>query len=238
LVFTGDHVRPDGYEPLRRAGLLPATVQGTAGPDLFYFATWDKEHPVLRPLSDPQQGDLRRVTFHHITRLQPAPRAKVLAATQAGDPLLVEGRLGTGKVLVVATAADRDWSNWPQSRLYVPLVHQIVGYLADALPEDQRVRKGQTGPGRLNPPGVTVTGRTALVRNLDPAESEMERLSTQQFRAALRLPEGDNPIGKQAAAAAQNSPDGQRADELWAAVLWALLVVLMIELFVANRTHG
>src|SRR5262249_54269461 len=57
LVFTGQRVQPAGYEPLQQSGLVPATVQGSAGPELFRFDTWDKDHPIMRPLSDPQQGD-------------------------------------------------------------------------------------------------------------------------------------------------------------------------------------
>src|SRR5262249_41837854 len=101
LVFTGDRVRAESYAPLAGAGLLPAIVEGMAGPDLYRFAAWDREHPIFRPLSDPQQGDLRRIAFHHLTRLKPAMEAKVLASAQTGDPLIVERELGEGKVLLL-----------------------------------------------------------------------------------------------------------------------------------------
>jgi hypothetical protein len=239
LVFTGDRVEKAGYEPLERAGLLPAAVDGPAGPDSFRFGNWDREHPILRPLSDPQQGDLRRITFHHITRLKPAAGARVLASAVGGEPLLVEGRLGDGRILVVSSTADRDWGDWPQTRLYVPLIHQMVGYLTDRLPETQRVQAAMTGPGRDNPPGIKVDGRAVVVRNLDTTESEIERLTVQQFREAFHLvaPEGET---KQALAAAgvKLPPGGQRPDELWMYVVLVLLAVLVGEVFLANRTTG
>jgi hypothetical protein len=239
LVFTGDHVEAAGYEPLQRAGLLPAAVEGPAGPDTFRFGGWDKQHPILRPLSDPQQGDLRRLAFHHITKLKPAAGAKVLASASSGEPLLVEGGLGSGKVVVVASAADRDWGDWPQTRLYVPLIHQLVGYLTERLPETQRVRAAPAGPGRDNPPGITPDGRAVVVRNLDPAESEIERLTVQQFRDAFHLAAPAGEAKKDPAAAGVKPPPGsQRPDELWVYVLWALLLVLVAELFLANRTQG
>jgi len=216
LVFTGGRVRPEGYEPLREAGLLPAAVECIAGPELFHFSTWDRDHPIFRPLSDPQQGDLRRITFLHITRVKPAAGAKVLAAAQGGEPLVVEGRLGVGVILLVASAADRDWGNWPQSRLYVPLVHQMVGYLTERLPENQRVKRADAGPGRANPPGVTLSGRTAVVRNLDPAESEIERYTVPQFRERFHLAEPDETMKEQRTEAAGALALGnQRPDELW-----------------------
>jgi hypothetical protein len=238
LVFTGGRVQSAGYAPLQRAGLLPAAALGPAGPDAFRFGTWDKEHPVLRPLSDPQQGDLRRIVFHHLTRLKPTPGAKVLARTQSGEPLLVEGRLGGGTVLLFASAADRKWSDWPQSRLYVPLIHQMVGYLTGRLPENGRVRTAPTGPGRDNPPGVSADGRSVIVRNLDPAESEIERLSAEDFRKAYNLPKADGGAARVRTARVTPVPESQRPGELWTYVVWILLVLLGIEFVIANRTHA
>jgi hypothetical protein len=236
LVFTGDRVQAEGYAPLESAGLLPAAIAGPAGPDAFRFSTWDKEHPLLHPLSDPQQGDLRRITFHHLTRLNPLRGAKVLAQTSAGEPLLVECRLGQGKILLFASAADRDWSDWPQSRLYVPLVHQMVGYLTGRLPENGRVQTAATGPGRNNPPGATTDGSSVMVRNLDPATSETERWSADDFRKVYNLPKAGAIRASLAPVPAL--PESQRPGELWTYVVWILLILLGIEFVIANRTHA
>lgn len=234
LIFTGDRVGPEDGAAGERADLLPATIEGTAAPDLYRFATWDHDHPIFRPLSDPQQGDLRRVTFQRITRLRPRPGAQVLASAQTGDPLIVEGRRGKGKVLVLASAADRDWGDWPQSRLYVPLVHQLAGYLTDRLPETAPV---QSIPAdRDHPPGITNDGAKVIVRNLDPAESEIERFSMDQFRQVFHVPESDGAGEKTATAAEKLFPESQRPDELWMYGVWILLFLLVTEIFVANRT--
>lgn len=239
LVFTGKHVQPEGYVALERAGLLPARVVGPLGPDLFRFDHWDKEHPILKPLSDPQQGDLRRVVFHHITGLKPHPDAKVLATTQTGEPLLIEGQLDRGRILLFASTADREWSNWPQSRLYVPLVHQLVGYLTERLPENQRVQETPAGSGKDMEPGITAHEKIVVVRSLDPKESEIERLSEEEFRKAYHLPALDGRVLKHHAAAAVEAPAGtERPDEVWTYVIWILLVVLIGELLIANRTRA
>jgi hypothetical protein len=239
LICTGKRVTPEEYEGLHRAGLLPAAVAGTSELGLYRFMTWDRDHPIFRPLSDPQQGDLRRLGFRRITTLKPDATAKVLAAAQGGEPLLVEARLEQGVVLLLASAVDRDWSDWPQSRLYVPLVHQVVGYLAERLPDSARVRQEPVGPGTDNPPGITRDGAVAVVRNLDPKESEIERLTPQQFRVAFQLAELEETAQKQAARARIEPPPGsQRPDEIWPYVIWALLGVLMAEIFLANRTHA
>jgi hypothetical protein len=237
LFFTGKHVQAEGYEVFRRAGLLPATVTGTAGPAVFRFDKWDKEHPILKPLSDPQQGDLRRVFFDHITKLQPREGATVLATAQTGEPLVLESRLEQGTILVFASSADREWGSWPQNRLYVPLVHQLVGYLAERLPENQRVQEKSAGSGKETEPGIVADDRMVVVRNLDPKESEIERLTEEQFRKAYHLPALDARTVKARAAAAIKIPAGaERPDEVWTSVIWILLGVLIGELFIANRT--
>ena len=50
-------------------------------------------------------------------------------------------------------SAGRDWGDWAQGRLYVPLVHQMVGYLTERLPENQRVQRALASP---EPPGCTI----------------------------------------------------------------------------------
>jgi hypothetical protein len=239
LLFTGPQVNPAGYEPLWRAGLLAVSVEGVSGPDEVHFDTWDKGHPIFVPLSDPQQGDLRRVVFRHITRMNCAEGVKVLAATEAGNPLMVESRLGAGTVLVFASTADLTWGDWPKGRLFLPLVHQIVGYLTERLPENQRVRSAPTGPGAEGPPGVERDGHAVIVRNLDPAESEIDRLSGEEFRRQFHVPVVEGEAYKeQSAAEAAALAGGQRADEVWVYVVLVLLVVLLAELWVANRTDG
>jgi hypothetical protein len=238
LIFSGKNVQPAGYHPIERLGLLPASIEGTAGPDFFRFADWDKGHPILKPLSDPQQGDLRRLNFQRLTRLKLSAAAKVLATAQGGEPLLVEGKLERGTILLFASTADRDWSSWPQSRLYVPLIHQMVGYLSERLPENQRVREEPTGPGRENPPGINQAEGFTTFRNIDPSESDMERVSEQKFREACHLPDINTAVKKAAASGSKIPADNERPDELWVYVVWALLFVLVGELFVANRTHA
>src|SRR5205823_12772372 len=127
-------------------------------------------HPVLRPFADPQNGDLHRLSFLRITKLKPLTGAKVLAATQNKDALLVESQLERGTILLFASTVDRDWGNWPQTRLYVPLVHQLVGYLTERLPENERVQQAPAGPGRENPPGIHEAAGRVAVRNLNAEE--------------------------------------------------------------------
>jgi hypothetical protein len=238
LIFTGGKVKPAHYAMLEQAGLLPGIVEGASRAGLYRLQNWEKDHPIFRPMSDPQQGDLRRVAFRKLSRVKPSPDAKVLAATSGGHPLLLEKTLGRGIVLLFASSADRDWGDWPQSRLYVPIVHQIVRYLTGRLPENQRVRSEIAGPGADKPPGVANENNVLLVRNLDARESRIDRYSQKRFREEFQL--GSVKVGElpRPTVAAVLPPGVERPNELWTWVILALLAVLAVEVFVANRTHA
>lgn len=52
----------------------------------------------------------------------------------SGEPLLVEKRVGRGRVLVLLTALNRDWSNLVLRPAFVTLVHGAIDYLAREKP--------------------------------------------------------------------------------------------------------
>jgi len=58
--------------------------------------------------------------------------AAILQSFSNGQPALVEGAFGKGKVLLFTSTADADWSNFPLRRAFLPWVHQVVYYLSGA----------------------------------------------------------------------------------------------------------
>src|SRR6202034_1245872 len=87
-------------------------------------------------------------------------------------------------------------------------------------------------------PGVTLVDGRALVRNVDPAESEIARTTVAQFRENYRLPEIAKMKSSDDEGLKSLATAGERPDELWRAVAWALLIVFVLETFVANRTYA
>jgi len=235
VLFAGERVSAGSYVALRTRGILPARVEGTAdGP--VRFDSWDAGHPLLRPFSDPQHGDLRSLSFRAVARLVPEAGSAVLATARGGLPLVVEGKVGEGRVLILALAADDDRGDWSIKRLYLPLIHQMMGYLTGRLPGAGKVRDA---PARLeDPPGFEPTASGLVVRNVDPAESEVDRATPAEFRSAMRIPEpvGRGQGGGGVPAPAPTVAGGVRPGESWRAVAWVLLVILVAETFVANRT--
>ncbi len=65
----------------------------------------------------------------------------------------------------------------------------MLGYLTGRLAETSTLQSLATGPGREHPPGVEREKGGLVVRNLDPRESESERIDERAFRRSYHLPE-------------------------------------------------
>jgi hypothetical protein len=235
VIFSGDRVGPGALGSFRQIGLLPAEVDGTIeGP--LRFASWTRDHPLLGPFSEAQYGDLRSLSFLRLARLKPFEGSSVLASVNGDRPLLVERRFGKGRILQWASAADNDWGDWAVQRLYLPVIHQMMGYLTDRLPGSGPVREAPVGPDA--PPGIETIAGGVIVRNSDPSESRIDRATLAEFRSTLRLPEGKARPGSEPSATAGGPAGALRPGEFWRPVAWTLLVVLVAETFLANRTHA
>ncbi len=238
IIFTGDQVKAGAYGALEQAKLLPARVQGPAEIGSYRFTDWSKSHPILSPFTDPQYGDLRTLRFERITRVQPDREARVLAASHGGAPLVVETSRGIGHCILFTFPADSAWGGWAIHRLYVPLVHQLLGYLTSRLPETNPVKLDRAGRTPALSPGVTMKNRHALVRNVDASESEIERTTVGQIREHYRLAGVIKTVSREDTGPESLVATGERPDELWRTVAWLLLIALLVETYVANRTHA
>jgi hypothetical protein len=236
LVFTGDRVGPGSTKALDAAGLGIGEIVGplTATDMPWRLERWESQHPVFQRFADPEHGDLRRPAFTAITQINPDPQARVLAWFQNGKPALLERSKGRGKVLWFMSACDRSWGDWPRGRMYVPMIHQMVAYVA-----------GLSGGGRIRyavasaeqKPGVTEADGLIHVFNTDPLESQTVRSKPKEFadRFGFQLP---LPAPE---ALVQNGPqflgdDRLRSNEIWPWLALTLVGVLLLESFLANRT--
>jgi hypothetical protein len=231
VVFGGNNLRPDSTAGYAAAGLSVGEVGGTQlARDLpFRIAEFVTDHPVLIPFADPQHGDLHRLTFSGCTRVTPAAGVRVLARFRDGTPLVLE-RPSSPRVLWCAASVGNEHGAWSRSRLFLPLVHQLVrgaAGIAGAGPVVDLPAAGEE-------PGVRKRGDSWEVRNLEPQESELEACTPEEFarRLGLTLATGEGTV----AAAAEEDGMEQRAGELWP-WLWLLLVICWLaEGLLADRT--
>jgi hypothetical protein len=192
---------------------------------------------MFKPFADPQHGDLRRLTFRRMHRWQPLDSSAQVLMAVSDQPLLIERSTGQGRVLWFGTSVDRDWSDWPQDRLFVPLIRQTMAYLTDQLGEMQTVQTVVVSEPKETA-GIEKSGYVTLVRNLDPRESTLARVSADTFRKTLGLPDGGDEAESEAASALPAPQFAQRADEAWPLAMWLLLTVLAAETLLASRIHA
>lgn len=109
-------------------------------------------HPLMAPFSRLREASLFRALIYKYALVEDLDErgAQVLARLSNGAPLLLEGALGSGRILFLTTTLDRDWSDLALRSSYLPLLQSSVAYLA-----------GQWGP-KTQPQGSI--GGSVLLR--------------------------------------------------------------------------
>lgn len=146
IVFSGGRAREEEYNE-KLGAILPAYLVGirsvdpVPGMDVLRLGQFDWDHPLLRPFMGGAKGGPTAVKVRRYMRMRLGDRAgKVLLGLQNGDPYLVEGRSGSGTVLLFASTADREWNDLPVHTAFVPLVQEAASYLVDrSVPSGPRI---------------------------------------------------------------------------------------------------
>lgn len=196
IFCLGDQVRPDNYnEVLFRTGsgrqsvpLLPARLVERVGDSTkrdtaFDFDPGDYDHPIVRPFQgNPGAGLELTKTFTYFKTEIPAERgARVALRFSSGDPAIVEAPYGRGKVILVTTSVDREWSTWAVwGHSLIPLMHEAVNFAVSSRWSDRVATVGQplvchlpvrasdvsaslhAPDGAVQAPAVSADGRTIL----------------------------------------------------------------------------
>ena len=153
FVSVGDRVDVDAWNQRMKALLpqplgLKRTAAATPGVapegetvDLRpaeRLAPLDRRHPLLA--SFPAKGDgLASARFFQFMLLEPVPDApgrQVVLRYENGAPALVASDVGRGRVLLLTTTVDREWTDLPIRPGFLPLVQEAARYLAGAPSSD------------------------------------------------------------------------------------------------------
>lgn len=89
-------------------------------------------HPAMRFLSETNINMLTSVSFHQVFYVEPAPLegAKTVLSFSDNTPAIVERQVGKGRVALIASSIDRDWTDLPVKPLFVPLIQQLCRYIS------------------------------------------------------------------------------------------------------------
>ncbi|MBI2059027.1 MAG: BatA domain-containing protein [Nitrospirae bacterium] len=159
IIFSGKNVIEKDYNELM-GDILPGhvadvrSVDPVPGRDDLRIGSVEWDHPIMQPFAGGAQGDPDTIRVRQYTRFRLAPGAgTVVASLENGDPYVVVGRAGAGRVVFFTSTADRDWNDFPVHPVFVPIVQQACSFVA-ARAESAGTMIAEAGKSvRLNWPG-------------------------------------------------------------------------------------
>jgi hypothetical protein len=149
FISVGDKVDADAWNQVGKA-ILPQPLglkRSAAAPPGLHpegetvdlrpaerLAPIDRRHPLLSAFPAKGEG-LASARFFQFMLLSPvsdAPERQVVLRYESGGPALVEAEIGRGRVLLLTTTVDREWTDLPIRPGFLPLVQEAARFLAGA----------------------------------------------------------------------------------------------------------
>ncbi|MGH9676465.1 MAG: hypothetical protein ACRD36_05130, partial [Candidatus Acidiferrum sp.] len=187
LITLGARAEADAYNSqLFRdgKGWLPARLDGTDGDpekprDSFHPAVESSIHPALELFRAAQATGLEAARFPRCWKLSAPGKGAtgipvaVLRSAFAEYPFLMEKTWKAGRVILSCVPLDNTWAtNLPDLPAFVPLIHELVYYLAGARASEFNLQAGQPIRYHMNS-DAELSGFT-----LTPPSGEAKPLST------------------------------------------------------------
>jgi hypothetical protein len=233
FISVGDRVDVDAWNQTMRRVLpqplgLKRTASATPGGshdgetvDLRpaeRLAPIDRHHPLLGSFAARGEG-LASARFFQFMLLAPVPDApgrSVVLRYENGAPALVEAEVGRGRVLLLTTTVDREWTDLPIRPGFLPLMQEAARRLAGApsgeassgLAVGQR-REIAMGPDDRRLDVVKPGGQ---IRSLTPDASTRPQDGKPAARALI-FSETDEPGSYRVRATRADGSSAERPDE-------------------------
>lgn len=148
FIAPGSLSRYDDYNSMLYrdgAGILPAELDAPTpsdGSESTLLLSWDTAHPVFEFLRGQYESPAASIARYFPAHPRPVD-ASAIAWYLTGDPFLIEGKSERGRVLLMTTALDADWTTLPLSNFYLPFVQSTVRYLAGGNSVQSNLAPGQ-----------------------------------------------------------------------------------------------
>lgn len=152
--------------------VVRGTTQRNADP--LSIGSVDTTHPLLANLSGWQTLAVARML-----KITPAPDDRVLLSTADGEPLLIEQRVGNGRLLLLTTSLDNTWSDLPVQPVFVSFMAEAAQTLAG----DESFSARQVAGAMLQ---LAASGSGAS-QVIDPEGRELLSLSATRNAQSVRL---------------------------------------------------
>jgi hypothetical protein len=188
------------------------------------LAPGDVRHPVFQAFGG--AATLGLATFRRVVSIA-GESCRPLARFTTGETALLECLQGGGRVLVLASDLDSQWNDFPRHASFVPFVQEALRFLGGAQARTGEYLIGNAPGGVAPKPGIT----GEIVVNVDPAESDPERQTAEEFAASITTAPAPARAGARV--------EGRQQEEqqhVWQYVLGLMVAVLVVESLVSART--
>ena len=141
FLTMGDQVDTASWNQ-KMAGLLPKPLRGMKrlaekdDPDapvkITRLGTGNRDHPVFRIFDLPGGSSLQSVQVYSYMLLEPTQQeqSREILAYKDNAPALIERKVGDGRVVMLTTTVDREWTDLPVRTAFLPLMQRNIQYLA------------------------------------------------------------------------------------------------------------
>jgi len=193
-IALGDQIDEQLYNETLYAGgkgLLPAQLIGIRGDESerrwVHLRVDQAQHPVMRVFDGENNPFLDAVLVFRWWQVELSGGEEIATQTAIagqqgvsiparytdaeGSPALVEQALGDGRVVLITTPVDGDWTNWPADPSYVVSMQQLARYLA---PPTSAAGNLSAGAPIAYPVDLTRYQREAVIRLPDESTQPVQ----------------------------------------------------------------
>lgn len=244
---------------------LGPSVSSHSMEDYRMLADVQTAHPLLRTFDDERLRDFTKLRFwkhRPLALAKDASSMEVLARFDQGDPAILAGKVGKGRVILLASGWHPADSQLALSTKFVPLLFGWFGAagleqksstsltVGDVIhaesatslmtPEGQTLRLKPGGTIRAELPGIYSVGKDRLIAvNVAAEEGRIAPMDLAKLRE-LGVPVGEGePQGKPSARVEDKQrlaiTEQEARQRAWLWLLGALLVILAWETWLAGR---
>jgi hypothetical protein len=152
VIGLGDNVTADRYNGVL-ASLLPAALRrprALSGPGELGVPTElpDTSLELFAPFSRGGRTAFGRIRWNQLFTLEPfeqSEEVRTLLSTESGIPVLVERKVGSGRVLLMTGTFDTGWTNLPLQAAFMPWIQSMVRYLGGRAATAGELREVRVG---------------------------------------------------------------------------------------------
>ncbi len=118
-------------------GLVEGGVRGVRT-----WETLNRDHPALTGLLE-GEGRYDKPRVARVYTVAAGSGAEVLVRLNDGTPFLIERSAGSARIWLTPSAMDTEWTDWPVSGVFAPMLQQGVLWLSGAQPQARDIMCGE-----------------------------------------------------------------------------------------------